>query len=118
MMLRDILERAYACEPMLSFADRLESDTSQHAPTFEDLWNAISDPEWLTWLLRFAPDQFEDSRRDLIEVVHALCTARRDDLARRDARSSVLNSVGGDDLWIAADSCRLIRLYVRLRRHS
>lgn len=96
--LRYILERANACEPMRSAAE--------HYIYFDDFWKAITDPEWLTWLLRHAPDEFEDSRRDLIEVAHALAVARAHDVQRGMSWSD-----GAADL----DSCKLIRLYVRLR---
>lgn len=122
--LRDILERAHACEPLLAFAKR-PSARNDHPyacayakvvggtcscsvgpyffKTFAELWHAIERHDWLTWLMRHCQDQFEDSWRDCVSALHALC----------EAYSLISDEPEGNERGQRA--CDLIRQYVRLR---
>lgn len=126
MTLRDILERAHCCPELLAFAtraacwcDELEDGggnwhgaqpscpAEAQRPilgTFTELWSAIDRHDWLTWLMRHCPDQFEDSWRDAVSALHAVA----------DAYGMVSDEPEGNER--GANACRVIRLYVRLRQ--
>lgn len=102
MTLRDLLERAHACEPMLVAAENYVY--------FDDFWQSITDPEWLTWLMRHVPDKFEDSWRDVTSALHALAVAH----VNADAQDYCASFPDPAD-EVPSRTCRLIRQYVRLR---
>jgi len=101
---RDILELAHCCDELLAFAATGDIGRTPFVH-FRGLWNAIDRPDWLTWLMRHTPDQFEDSWRDAVSVVHALADARANDWGLVGIRLDTLNQ----------STCNTIRLHVRLR---
>lgn len=107
MTLHELLERAHCCPELLEFAAQTEARTQKLFPgyvlTFAGLWNSIeARHDWLTWLMRHCPDQFEDSWRDAVSALHALGDAYDTD--------------HWEAVWSAHRTCGLIRSYIRLRK--
>ena len=101
--LRDILERAHCCEELLNYVALVEATAPRDRPyqlDFEGLWECIERHDWLTWLMRNCPDQFEDSWRDCVSALHAVA----------DACTGDPDQHGG-----GVEVCDLIRQYIRLR---
>lgn len=106
MTLLELLTRVHACEELLEFAKSLGGPS----PDFRQLWESINRHDWLTWLMRHCPDQFEDSWRDGVSLAHALADRRQDDF----------KDLGRGVHWrepeaLAKDTCITIRDYIRLR---
>lgn len=98
--LQQKLEAVAACPDGLVYAAQFE--------TFAELWNAIERTDWIFWLVRHCPDEFENSLEDMTSAAHGLAQARELDIVNPDTEDvSVLE--------IAAFSCQVVRDYVRLK---
>ncbi len=81
---------------------------------FGQLWSGIERHDWLTWLMRHCPDQFEDSWRDCVSALHSLADFSTD-LRSGWVRGSSMVPCPEPEAR-QREACRLIRLYVRLRK--
>lgn len=107
MTVRETLTRANACGDMMNWLEGQEPFDS-----FSSFWCVCPRPDWLTWLIRHVPDEFEQAwSRESVNVLLTVLNLWRCESNSVVNRSGVIIA-SRVDLLI----CEAIRTYVTLRR--
>lgn len=102
---KQILDDARACDELRSWVAAAERNSGAEFSSFAELWRSITDPDWLTWLMRRCPEQFalawSRESINLMLTIQRMCVDQVRILARPGLRLRI---------------CDVIRQHVELRR--